>query len=682
MAFGEWEEVGNKVSTGGKVSPPGSRNVPAGQRLNPFHLFDEAARRVSSASMQAFTPKPINPMDPFGITSKAAQTLNQLPHGSAEPALSLAGGVVGGIPGGVVGASMGKTLDMARQDDGVPFDPGRASNAVREVASSGGRAAALGLLGGTAAKTVHHGIMKTLPVISKTPLGRTATSSLAGAAAGGATADSWEDVPQAAMTGAALGAGVQGIAEKLNPVQQRGLMTPEKLQPKMSEPRRGRYFEKQRTRLEKSTQRQVEPLNQQEGFQLDEADARLTTQQQAINARLSKQQEALSSYQTRAKDEAAAKATAATKRAAEQRQARIQQLDKERQALDAELESSSKAKTIFGREPFLKKMASMRKGYQEGVDQAIKKADAAGVTLADDEVRFALQKQFEREPEMAGQLLGHLGIDAPTANVPAVKKSFSPKQILEAADQLGQGVSRPVTPTRAFSRQDMMRDKARTALLDLLDSKGVEGIKEQKAIWRGYVKTRDRGVKLLGVFDDPDVPSMTGARALQQVAKGKGPVEVVAKIEKAAGVNLTDDLKAIVGRMDKNTQAKLMADVEADAAKQQALLTRSRRDEDVTSVVQHSQTRVAQEAETARQHAQNTRSRQNEDVKAFFQGKRQAIEKDREGQLRKLGQQEDTIKQQAARRRAIRRRILYAAGFAASSAAGTALHRLFQRGGD
>lgn len=124
---------------------------------HPMKLFDRAsqlAKSASVASMQAFTPKVMNPVDPFGITQKAGTAIMKTPDPLIEQGATALGGMVGGIPGAGAGQMVGKAVTMAKQDTGAPLTKQASINAGKKLLTAGATGAGEALAFKGAAKVV------------------------------------------------------------------------------------------------------------------------------------------------------------------------------------------------------------------------------------------------------------------------------------------------------------------------------------------------------------------------------------------------------------------------------------------------------------------------------------------------------------------------------------------------
>ena len=361
-----------------------------------------------------------------------------------------------------------------------------------------------------------------------------------------------EILPRAAMGGAggaAIGAGIGAfnsvyrkfLPPKFIPINP----NPEELS-NMSSVDRSEFFSSRSKGIESSTSRKIGSMQEQQQLGLSEAEARGQSALQSLD-RTNTQ--------------------------------RIQNLEARRVQLQDQLMETAESKVVKARPAVRKLMGEASQEFRKIRNEEL--ANSEDVQLVGKDIADYLRSKFTENPAALDRAIGELGIN------PSNNQSYSVKQIVKKLSNV-----RAQTPFQAragnklYNEADMFRDDLISNVSDMLEEYGVD-FSRSKHFWASYAPIRNVAFRAIKPFQAEPIDTETGARFLIRGAKtaqkGRvgGTANVISEIEKRAGLNLTDDLKNIIGQMDDAKQQRLMAELNKQSQEFQIKSTASRASEDV-----------------------------------------------------------------------------------------------------
>ena len=561
-----------------------------------------------------------------------ARSVQAIPPGMEEPVLSTVGGLGGGLGAGPVGAIAGSGMGAAAGNlfsqvrQGSRFDP-------MSAVGSGAKAAGFAGLGLGIGSGITGGAFKFLPQLAKSGLGRTAVSAASGAGAGAAMSP--EHPVQGALVGGTIGAGAQGVAEgigRLTPVKQTGLFPSSKVISRMPAERKAKLYELQAERQQVKTNRDIDVLKSNQEIGETGIRARYGTKLTGVESGLSAQESSLQQNQA-----------AQAQQRLIQRSTQRQTLKNQEASLEKMLSSKAREKTLQLREPFLQHAQNRSIQYRNDIASVAKKG--AKIPLTGDEVIQVLEKRLPYEKEFVQSIAQRLGANPEiTPEVPAtlfskaaaskrISPTFTPEQIVNEIDSLGQQLPRT---NKWYSPSDKLTDDARSALLDLLDQKGLMEVRQIKSDWAPWAKLRNRASPLIDPYGPADVPSERGAQAFVSAAKGKRHTELIGQIEKTLGQPIAKDLKPIVEQLS-----------EVEAKKVQSQLASALENLQSEQSYKKSLGDVRQSAAQKRYELESGQSREIETAKSVFSTKQTQLTRQGERLKNPFVKQAESIRRNA-----------------------------------
>lgn len=268
--------------------------------------------------------------------------------------------------------------------------------------------------------------------------------------------------------------------------------------------------------------------------------------------------------------------------------------------------------------------------YRALVDDALNGLDDVEVPF--DQLLTAIQKRFANDPELLGSAFKSIGISEDLAAVLtrmgpegvqqfARGQSLTVKNVLKRISKLRQGIRAPAKGSRrVYSFEEKVIDDTSSALMEVLEQNGVQGLEKASAFWAQWAPIRNQAFRDFRPFLQADTETATGISRLIRVAQGRDPgnARFVSALEDRLGTSLSDDLTGLVQRMTTNQKARVAAKLNQELRSGEVRRMSQRAVDDAKEVFQ----RTSGQVESAQQAATGQLARQQFPARQALQQKR------------------------------------------------------------
>lgn len=218
--------------------------------------------------------------------------------------------------------------------------------------------------------------------------------------------------------------------------------------------------------------------------------------------------------------------------------------------------------TLKVRESFGPVASSKSKEYRTLVENGLKGSEGVSITRA--EVSDKLSKVMPNNLEEQVNILNRI-FPENTDSVGAVAANQHIESFSKDISQAGK------EGTRNYTWKDKKADDARTILVDLLEEKGVTGIREAKQMWAEWAPVRNKAVKTFRVFQQQPIETEKGGKFLIALAQKNDPgnANFMRQLENLTGNDLTGDMKKLVSGLDSAKKEQLATAVRKELGTRQ-----------------------------------------------------------------------------------------------------------------
>lgn len=265
--------------------------------------------------------------------------------------------------------------------------------------------------------------------------------------------------------------------------------------------------------------------------------------------------------------------------------ARMRALTEDQQLLSQEMQETAKGTVLKIRERFPAVAKRTSNEYQDILNRALGGLEDTQLPLG--ELAQKLETRLAGQPEALSMAQKMLGIKAkPTAALEefgvaaldaATQQQLAQAQLSGQVTTVGKvlknmqkargKIGRAAKGSeRVYTFQEKIADDVASALVELLEEAGVEGLDEASAFWAQWAPIRNQAFRDFKVFLKTPTELEAGIKRLVKVAKGKdiGNAEYIRILEKELGIPLTDDLKVLVARLNASKKEQLATQVMRD----------------------------------------------------------------------------------------------------------------------
>jgi hypothetical protein len=229
----------------------------------------------------------------------------------------------------------------------------------------------------------------------------------------------------------------------------------------------------------------------------------------------------------------------------------VQRLSQERETLNRMMRQKGHEGTLQVRQVFPRLAAKQSKHYRSLIQGA--KGNAERVVLSRTDVSEQLTRRFPENPDNVQSILQQIFPEGTETT------AITGRAALQHIDDFASKISRSAKEGRSvYTFQDKLADDARDVLVDLLESRGVQGLTEARQFWAQWAPIRNQATRDFRPFLQTPTQTQQGANRLISVAKAKdqGNANYIAELENLLGDSLTDELRTMAQQLDANQKAK------------------------------------------------------------------------------------------------------------------------------